>query len=354
VLHEVAEPRAAAVKQRSLQSLADGRGSSHENVSLMSAVMSTPDSPASDLDLTIFVACYNEEPNIIGTLDTLREALRHAPFTWEAIVIDDASRDRSVALVEDYIRRHPEAPIRLAVNETNRGLAQNYIEGAFLGRGKYYRLVCGDNIEDVAVLHTVFAQLGASDLVLFYHAESERGLARRLLSRVFTVLVNRISGHRLRYYNGCAILRRYDVMRWHTNYHGFGFQADLTCRLLDEGLSYIEVPIKAIERPGGRSKALTLKNLLSVGHTFLDLLIRRIGRIIDPHRNALPRVRERLDLRPAAAPTRALGATPQPAGTDNLVTPVAPICQERRDSQAEHQPPVSVDGSRSAVSEERR
>jgi Glycosyl transferase family 2 len=48
-----------------------------------------------DLDLTLFVACYNEEENIVGTLETVLEALGEFDFTWEIIVIDDASTDRS-------------------------------------------------------------------------------------------------------------------------------------------------------------------------------------------------------------------------------------------------------------------
>lgn len=250
-----------------------------------------------ELDLTVFIACYNEEANIVAALDTVREALRDAPFTWEIIVIDDGSTDRSVPLIEDYIRRHPKAPVRFVVNEKNRGLAQNYIEGAFLGRGKYYRLVSGDNVEDVATLREIFSHVGESEIVVFYHGDNrERPRFRRALSRLYTSLVNLLSGHRLRYYNGSAILLRYDVMRWHTNYHGFGFQADLTCRLLDEGVSYVEVPVRATERKGGRSKALTAKNILSVGHTFLDLFIRRVANLLFRRNPARSGWRERTEL----------------------------------------------------------
>lgn len=41
-----------------------------------------------DLDLTLFVSCYKEEANIVGTLETLLEALGEFDFTWEIIVID--------------------------------------------------------------------------------------------------------------------------------------------------------------------------------------------------------------------------------------------------------------------------
>jgi glycosyltransferase involved in cell wall biosynthesis len=232
-------------------------------------------------DITFFIACYNEEENITATLDTLLAALEEVPCSWEILVNDDASHDRSVAVVQQYIKDHPGLPIRCLVNTQNKGLAQSYIDGAFQGKGRYYRLVCGDNVEPKETFVALLQHLGEADMVIPYHVEVRgKSLGRRLLSKTFTWMVNRISGHRLQYYNGMAIHLRYNVMRWHTNSRGFGFQADLITRLLDQGFRYIEVPVVAQERTKGSSKALTVKNLLSVTHTLLDLFIRRAGKII--------------------------------------------------------------------------
>jgi glycosyltransferase involved in cell wall biosynthesis len=229
-----------------------------------------------ELDLTIFVACYNEEANILATLETLAEALRELPLSHEIIVIDDASRDRSVELVKEYQAQNPAVPVRLVENPGNRGLARNFVEGAFLGRGRYYKLVCGDNVEPRENLLAVFKRLGNADLVVPYHERTEgRTLGRRLLSRTYTTLVNFASGYSLRYYNGCGLYRRADVMRWHSRAAGFGFQADLVVRLLDEGASHVEVPIVGHERPNGSSSALKFRNWLSVARTLLAILFRR-------------------------------------------------------------------------------
>jgi len=230
------------------------------------------------LDLTLFVACYNEEQNIADTLDTVLAALAEFSFTWEIIIIDDASTDCSVEVIEEYLRCRPNLPIRLFCRPHNMGLAQNYIEGAFLGRGIYYRLICGDNVEPRETLVEVFKHLGQADMILFYQDNTNRTLTRTMLSRFYTFLINMIGGYRIRYYNGLTLHRRYHVMRWHTNYHGFGFQADLVVRLLDQGFGYKTVLVKATERRAGVSHALTWKNLLSVSHTLLDLFIRRLGR----------------------------------------------------------------------------
>jgi glycosyltransferase involved in cell wall biosynthesis len=231
------------------------------------------------LDLTVFVSCYNEAPYIIGTLDTVRAAATDVGLRYEIIVIDDGSTDNSRELVADYIAAHPEDRLLLRANRVNKGLAQNYLDGAFLGQGKYYRLICGDNAEPKDSIVAVLRAIGEADIIVPYYLTSEgKSLKRRLISGTYTRLVNLMTGNRLHYYNGLAVHLRYNVLRWHSNTRGFGFQADILCLLLDLGFSYQEVQIITIEQRQGKSNALTFRNLLSVGHTLVEIASRRIAR----------------------------------------------------------------------------
>lgn len=230
------------------------------------------------LDLTIFISCYNEAEFIIATIETVIEAALEASLSYEILVIDDGSRDNSRQLVADYIAAHPTENLILRANRTNKGLAQNYLDGAFLGRGKYYRLICGDNAEPKASILAVFKAIGKADIIVPYYTSSEGKSARRqLISRTYTGLVNLVTGNKLHYYNGLAVHLRYNVMRWHTNTRGFGFQADILCLLLDLGFSHLEVPIITVEQRRGRSNALTFRNFLSVGHSLVEIANRRIS-----------------------------------------------------------------------------
>jgi glycosyltransferase involved in cell wall biosynthesis len=238
-----------------------------------------------DVLITLFVACYNEEGNIAATLDAVRQACAQTGISHEILVIDDASADRSVEIVRAYMAEHPEMPMRLHVNEHNMGLGNNFAEAAFMGTGQYYRLVCGDNVEPVETLVKVFREIGKADIILTYRPDDVEGkpFSRRVLSGLYTQLVNLISGHHIRYYNGLPIMKRRDVMRWQPNSHGFGFQADLVTRLLDRGATYIEVPVKSHERQTGEGKAIRFRNLCSVAHSLLNILIRRFSRIAYGH-----------------------------------------------------------------------
>src|SRR5262245_57837538 len=76
------------------------------------------------VDLTLFVACYNEEENIVCALETVLAALREFDFTWELIIIDDGSTDRSVEVIEEFLDKHPGLPITLKKREANVGVGE--------------------------------------------------------------------------------------------------------------------------------------------------------------------------------------------------------------------------------------
>lgn len=253
-------------------SLSDAARAIHSEKSLTSPY------DGSALDLTIFVSCYNEETLITETLERIRQVMFELPFTYEILVIDDGSKDNSVGRVQDYMLKHPAVNIVLRRNKKNKGLAQNYFDAAFLGKGKYIRLICGDCSEPKETLMAVFSQLGSADILIPYYTSSEgKSLKRQFLSSAYTFIVNTITRYDFHYYNGLAVHLRFNVMRWHPNTHGFGFQADLLCLLLDQGFTWKEIPVTMVEQRVGKSNAVTFKNLLSVAHTLLEIFLRRIS-----------------------------------------------------------------------------
>jgi glycosyltransferase involved in cell wall biosynthesis len=239
-----------------------------------------PDAVSDSLDLTIAIPCLNEERFIAATLDTVVAAMRELSLSYEVIVIDDGSTDRTDDVVESYRLEHPDLPVRLHRNAQNRGLNRCYVDGAFLGRGRYYRMACGDDVEPKETFVAIFRELGKADLIIPYHERIPGKSPFRLaLSRSYTFLVNRLSGYHIHYYNGLTLTSRYNVMRWGPYSFGFGFQAELITRLLDEGATFLEIPVVAThqDKPQNNS-ALNWRNFFSVGHTLSEIFVRRVRR----------------------------------------------------------------------------
>ena len=230
------------------------------------------------IDITMVVPCLNEQHHIGPTLDTVVTAMMELPYTYEVLVVDDGSTDDTAKIVENYIAAHPALPIRLIRHQTNRGLTRSYVDCAFLGRGKYYKLVCGDNVEPKEALVACFRELGKADMIVPYRTRLVgKSAFREWLSGFYTKLVNLLSGYNIHYYNGLGVHLRYNVMRWGPYSFGFGFQAELITRLLDEGASYVEICVPGSHtEKSGKNSALNLRNFLSVTHTLLETFIRRV------------------------------------------------------------------------------
>src|SRR5579862_8658293 len=77
------------------------------------------------VEISIFVSCYNEEAFIHDTLSVIVQAMTIVNKSYEIIVIDDCSKDKSAEIVKNYIAEHSDINIILRSNKKNKGLAQN-------------------------------------------------------------------------------------------------------------------------------------------------------------------------------------------------------------------------------------
>lgn len=229
--------------------------------------------------VSFFVPCLNEEGNVGRTIDTMVDLMKEMGTPYEIIVVDDASTDGTVDEVRGRQERYPDVRLRLIRNPICRGLGRNYFVAAQRAKGEYYMVVNGDAAEPVEALRLILSHMGKADAVVPYlGANDTRPLPRRLLSMTFSLLVNLLSGHRLRYYNGPVLHKTDNVRMWFAETTGFGYQAELLCRLLDEGISVVEVQMVINVRDQGITKAFRLGNFLAVSNTLFHIFLRRLER----------------------------------------------------------------------------
>lgn len=223
------------------------------------------------------MACFNEVSHICKTLDNLVRALQANHLNYEIIVIDDASTDNSVQCIEKWMSENPAIEVRLVKRGKNVGLALNFIRALNISSGKYFRLVCGDDVEPFEALNKIFSNFGKKDLIIPYHIKCPgKTVLRRGISWLYTWLVNILSGNKIRYYNGLTVAKRNDFIEYCRPKLGFSFQADFICQSLAMGRTFSEVGVETVERRHGISTALTRRNMLGAIHLFRRIIKRRL------------------------------------------------------------------------------
>lgn len=230
---------------------------------------------SSHFAITFFVYCYNSDSTILDTLHTLVEAMEVVQKTYEIVLIDDGSQDHSSDLVKGFMGEFPRISIVFRANKERKGLAQNYIDAAFIGCGKYFRLIYGDNSESVETMVDVLKAIGDADIVVPYYVTMYRKTWVETYIRGFgTWVINMVSGNHINHYAAAHVHLRYNVMRWQANTQGCAFQTDLLCRLLEQGFTLKQVPCRAV--PHRMKEGYCWGRFWSVVHVLIDVVFRRL------------------------------------------------------------------------------
>ena len=217
--------------------------------------------------LTVVVPAYCEADNIVGTLENVAEALSALPIDAEILVIDDGSRDGTADVVRANLHRFPSA--RLLVNERNMGFGWTYRRGVAAATRACIVMVHGDNAWGAGTLQRLFGHVGDADVIVGYTRDmwKTRNWTRTAISKLFTALVNAITGRRLQYYNGLQIHQASVLKQLTIQSTGYGFQAEVLVKCLRSAKTFLEVPMDLMEREHGTSKAWRLSNAIDVART---------------------------------------------------------------------------------------
>ena len=70
------------------------------------------------MKLSIIIPCYNEERNITNTLNNIKDSIQN--ISYEILVTDDASNDKTVEMVKKFIKENRQLNIKIFRNLATR------------------------------------------------------------------------------------------------------------------------------------------------------------------------------------------------------------------------------------------
>ena len=222
------------------------------------------------LSLSVVVPALNEQNNIVPTLETLEQALQKSVEDYEIIVINDGSTDRTGELAQEYANSHQD--VRIISNQKNIGLGSSYKRGIQEATKDLYVYIPADNTWPYESLLELFGSIGKGDVITSYASNPEsRHFLRRIVSYLYTLTMNILFCQKMKYFNGLTIYPVNTLRTINIQSTGFGFQAEILLKTIFQKLSVIELCLPIDDRTAGSSKAVNLKNIISVLCTITGL-----------------------------------------------------------------------------------
>ncbi len=145
--------------------------------------------------LSIVIPSYNEETNIrLGSLDKVSRYLEKQSYTWEAILVDDGSTDKSPLLMDAFAKANPGFSV---LHNPHRGKAETVVSGVMKAKGSIVLFSDLDQATPIAELEKVLPWFDKGyDVVIGSRNRRREGapLSRVIMARGFMVLRGIILG----------------------------------------------------------------------------------------------------------------------------------------------------------------
>ncbi len=229
--------------------------------------------------LSVVIPAYNEALRVGSTLEKVWSYLETRNYEVELILVDDGSEDETLAILEDFARRHPAA--RVLRNRVNRGKGYSVRRGVLEAQGELVLFTDADLSAPIEEANKLLAALesGRADAAI-----GSRALDRRLIGvrqpwlretagKCFNLLVRLLTGLKLhdtqcgiKLFRRASTRRAFELQR----VERFGFDPELLFLIERLGGKLLEVPVR-----WNNSPATKVRFLRDSTHMFCDLLALR-------------------------------------------------------------------------------
>jgi glycosyltransferase involved in cell wall biosynthesis len=205
-----------------------------------------------DPKLSVVIPVFNEEGILAASIAELRERLGELGWSYEILLAENGSQDRTVAIAEQISRKHAEVRL-LSLGEPNYGAALK--KGILHARGQY--VVCDEiDLCDVDFYRRAMTMLegDGADLVVGSKAmagsHDRRPLFRRAATQVMNGMLRVLVDFRGTDTHGLKAFRRDRVgpVAARCRVDRDLFASEFVIRAWREGLRVAEIPVEVIEK----------------------------------------------------------------------------------------------------------
>ncbi len=218
--------------------------------------------------LSVVIPAYNEQDNLPVTTNRLIEKLSTCVPSFELLLVDDASCDRTGAIVDELAAC--DQRVRAFHHPHNRGIGGGFVTGARNACGEWFMLIPADLALDPEELPKYFDAARHADVVVGIRSDkSDYTLVRRFVSWTNIRLIQLLFGMPQRQFQYISLYRTRLLREIQIEYSASAFfWAEVLIKARAHGYRSSQVEILYIPRHTGRA---TGANARLVARTVRDL-----------------------------------------------------------------------------------
>jgi glycosyltransferase involved in cell wall biosynthesis len=211
--------------------------------------------------ISVIFPAYNEQTNILSTVETARRILPRVAKQWEIIVVNDGSHDDTGKICDDLAARYPE--VSVVSHPTNRGYGAALKSGILAARHALVFFSDSDGQFDLSEIDRLLAWIDQHDMVIGYRAKRQDPIHRLVNAWGWKMLVRLLLRVRVRDID-CAfkLFRREVFERIQVRAVGAMVNTEILAQAAGFGMRMKEVPVSHFPRQHGQPTGANLRVVL--------------------------------------------------------------------------------------------
>lgn len=218
------------------------------------------------IKLSVVVPVYNEEDNILELHQSITDALKDRIGSYEVVLVDDGSRDRSAGILDELARS--DKAVKVIHFEKHCGQTAAVWAGLRQSGGEWVALMDADLQSDPRDIFSLLPFIGRVDFVNGKRMNGNGSLFKRLADRIGGGIRNRLTGEHIHDSVSPLKLMKREVADSFHLYKGMHRYLPTLARM--NGFTVIEVSVSHRKRKHGTSKYAFLYRILT---GFIDAFV---------------------------------------------------------------------------------
>lgn len=202
--------------------------------------------------LSVVLPAYNEEEAIAHTVHQVLDTLTAWGLTFEVIIVDDGSQDRTGVIVDTIAEANP--AVRVIHHAANRGYGAALVSGLGSVKNDLAFFMDSDGQFDIRDLERFFPLIDTYDAVLGYRVDRQDTWMRKVNAWGWKMLVGMVFGVYVRDVDCAFKLYPADFFREHTlETRGAMINAEILYKFTRAGHTYTQLGVHHLPRRGGKA-----------------------------------------------------------------------------------------------------
>ncbi|MDD5131983.1 MAG: glycosyltransferase family 2 protein [bacterium] len=222
-------------------------------------------------EISVFFPCYNEADNIRATVAKALGILSGITDTYEVIIVNDGSNDRTGEVAQDIARQ--DAHVRIVTHEQNKGYGAALRSGFAAAR---YDIVCftdADGQFDLSEITQFLPFIDKFDVVLGYRIKRQDKFYRKINTFIYKASINLFFRLGVRDIDCAFKMFRRAVMNSFTiNSDGAVASAEMLIKAKRKGYRFVEVGVHHYPRLAGQPTGAKLSVIFKAFTELFKLL----------------------------------------------------------------------------------